>query len=166
MLEADGDKRFNTAVFLGSSGQRVGKYHKQHLGHETVRNTPGSRSLTHVTPFGRAGMMICAHRRFRKIVNAFVTNGANFLLGPSAGMFDPEHNNPILQARSRETGKYIVFVHPAEFLVTAPDGSIAYRIVLGDRLLIDPSDIGGTPDKNRIFYFQLLLGKEKFSRAK
>lgn len=166
MLEADGDKRFNTAVFLGPDGQLVGKYHKQHLGHETVRNTAGSRSLVHATPFGRAGIMICADRRFPKIVNGFVTDGANFLLCPSGGMFGPERNDPILQARSRETGKYIVFVHPAEFLVTAPDGSIAQRTILGDRLLIDPRDIGRTPDKNRVFYFQLPVGKEKIRRAR
>jgi predicted amidohydrolase len=159
MLEADGDGRFNTAVLLGPDGRLIGKYRKQHLGHELGRNTPGSRSLVHATPFGRAGIMICADRRFPKIVNGFVKGGANFLLCPSGGMFGPKRNDPILQARSRETGKYIVFVHPAEFLVTAPDGSIAQRTILGDRLLIDPKDIGKMPDTKRVFYFQLPVGK-------
>ena len=157
MLEAVGDKRFNTAVLLGPDGRLIGKYHKQHLGHELGRNTPGSRSLVHATPFGRTGIMICADRRFPKIVNRFVKGGANFLLCPSGGMFGPKRNDPILQARSRETGKYIIFVHPAEFLVTAPDGSIAKRTILGDRLLIDPKDVGRMPDKNRVFYFDLPL---------
>ena len=47
-----------------------------------------------------------------------------------------------MQARSRENGIWIVFVHPAEFLVTAPDGSIASRSLLGNQLLIRPEDVG------------------------
>ena len=159
MLEADGKRRYNTAVLLGADGRRIGKYRKQHLGHETVRNTPGDKSLVHVTPFGRAGIMICADRRFPEIVNGFVEGGANFLLCPSGGMFGPKQNDPILQARSRETGKYIIFVHPAEFLVTAPDGSIARRTILGDRLFIEKKDMGKTPDQNQVLYYNLPLGK-------
>ena len=51
----------------------------------------------------------------------------------------------------------IVFVHPAEFLVTAPDGAILRRELLGDRLLIDPSQEGDAPDQNRVFTIDLPL---------
>ncbi len=157
MLEADGEARFNTAVLFGPRGQLVGKYHKQKLGHESVRNTAGKTSSVFETPYGKLGVMICADRTESSIVRRFCDNGADFLICPSGGMFGPKRNDPIVQARSRENGKYIVFVHPAEFLVTAPDGSIASRTILGDRLLIDPKEVGGEGDENGIFYFELPL---------
>lgn len=157
MLEADGEDRFNTAVLVDPEGKLIGKYRKQHLGHETVRNTAGSQSTVFSTSHGKLGVMICADRRFPKLVGRFRVNGAEFLLCPSGGMFGPKQNDPIVQARSKENRQYIVFVHPAEFLVTAPDGSIASRTLLGDRLLIPPDQIGKKTDQNRVFYFNLPL---------
>ena len=157
MLEADGDTRYNTAVLIGPDGRLVGKYRKQHLGHESVRNTPGKASVVHDTPFGRVGILICADRRFPAIVRGFCEKGAELLLCPSGGMFGPKTNDPILQARSRENEVTIVFVHPAEFLVTAPDGSIAQRTLVGDRLLIEPDQAGGEHDPKRVFTFDLPL---------
>ena len=81
--------------------------------------------------------------------------GADFLICPSGGMFGPRNNDPIVQARSRETHKYIVFVHPAEFLVTAPDGTIVEQTLLGDKLLISPDQIGTDLDLKRVFYVDL-----------
>ena len=80
---------------------------------------------------------------------------ANFLICPSGGMFGPKTNDPIVRARSRENRIHIIFVHPAEFLVTGPDGSILQRTILGDRLLIAPEEADGETDRNRVFYFDL-----------
>ena len=157
MLEADGEKRYNTAALIGPDGRLVGRYRKQHLGHESVRNTPGDASTVLDTPFGRVGVMICADRRFKDIVGRFRENGAELLICPSGGMFGPKSNDHILQARSRENKLYTVFVHPAEFLVTAPDGSIAQRTILGDRLLIESDQAGGEHDQKRVFTFDLPL---------
>jgi predicted amidohydrolase len=157
MLEADGEQRYNTAVLLSPDGKLIGKYHKQKLGHESVRNTAGTTSPVFDTPFGKLGVMICADRTETQIVRRFCTAGADFLICPSGGMFGPKNNDPIVQARSKENGKYIVFVHPAEFLVTAPDGTIARRELVGDRLLIAPEEAGGQQDKHRVFYFDLPL---------
>jgi predicted amidohydrolase len=157
MLEADGDARYNTAVLIGPDGKLLGKYHKQKLGHESVRNTAGTTSPVFETTFGKAGVMICADRTESDIVRRFCAGGADFLICPSGGMFGPKTNDPIVQARSKENRKYIVFVHPAEFLVTAPDGTIARRELVGDRLLIAPDDAGGEKDENRVFYFDLPL---------
>lgn len=157
MMEADGKDRYNTAVLIGPDGKLRGKYHKQKLGHEHVRNTPGKSSPVFPTPYGRVGLMICADRTEKTIVRRFVEKGADFLICPSGGMFGPKTNDPIVQARSRENKVYIIFVHPAEFLVTGPDGAIVQRTILGDRLLISPDRIGGEKDRNRIFYFDLPL---------
>lgn len=155
MLEADGERRFNTAALIGPRGELVGKYRKQQLEHEAVRNTAGTESSTFDTPFGKLGLMICADRRFPEVVRGFRERGADFLICPSGGMFGPKSNDPILQARSRENGKYIVFVHPAEFLVTGPDGAILERTVLGNRLLISPGEIATAGDSQRVFYFDV-----------
>ena len=157
MLEADGDARFNTAVVIGPDGKLIGKYHKQFLEHESVRNTAGTESSVFATEHGKVGVMICADRRKPEVVQSFCVRGADFLICPSGGMFGPKSNDHILQARSKENGKYIVFVHPAEFLVTAPDGSIPQQTMLGDKLLIAPDEVGKEADSHRVFYFDLPL---------
>jgi gluconolactonase len=157
MTEADGEARYNTAVLFGPDGKLLGKYRKQKLGHETVRNTAGEHSPVHSTKFGQAAMMICADRTDADLVQRFRTNGADFLLCPSGGMFGPKNNDPIVQARSKETRLPIVFVHPAEFLVTAPDGSIVERTLLGDVLLVTREEVGGPKDENKVCYVDLPL---------
>jgi predicted amidohydrolase len=157
MLEAEGEHRFNTAALIGPSGQLIGKYHKQQLEHEAVRNTAGRQSSVFETPFGKIGVMICADRRFPDVVQGFCERGADFLICPSGGMFGPKSNDHILQARSKENGKFIVFVHPAEFLVTGPDGALVERTLLGDKLLLSPDQVGTEADSQRVFYFDLPL---------
>ena len=73
---------------------------------------------------------------------ASATTAPDFLICPSGGMF-AQDQRPDCQARSRENKKHVVFVHPAEFLVTGPDGHILDNTLLGDVLLI-PSNEAGT----------------------
>lgn len=155
MTEADGELRYNTAVFIGPDGKLLGKYRKQKLGHESVRNTAGAESPVFETPFGKVGVMICADRTDANLVKRLRRNGAELLICPSGGMFGPKSNDPIVQARSRENETPIVFVHPAEFLVTGSDGSILERRLLGGVLLVGPREIGGEKDSRSIVYFGL-----------
>ena len=160
MTEADGEARYNTSVLIGPDGKLIGKYHKQKLQHEAVRNTAGNTSPVFDTPYGRVGIMICADRTEAAIVRRFCAEGADFLICPSGGMFGPKSNDPIVQARSRENKIHIVFVHPAEFLVTGPDGSDLANTVLGDRLEISADQAASEKDENRIFYFELPLAQK------
>jgi predicted amidohydrolase len=157
MLEADGDQRYNTAVLIDSEGKLRGRYRKHKLGHEQVRNTPGTETPVFSTPYGRVGIMICADRRDPNLVKRLSDGGADFLICPSGGMFGSETNDPIVQARSKENKVPILFVHPAEFLVTDSHGEIRARTILGDRLEIAASEIGGDSDKNEIVFFELPL---------
>jgi predicted amidohydrolase len=157
MLEADGDLRYNTAVLIGSEGQLLGKYRKHELGHELGRNTPGSDTPVFDTPFGKVGIMICADRRNPELVKRLRERGATLLICPSGGMFGPKSNDPIVQSRSKENAVPILFVHPAEFLVTDAQGEIRARTILGDRLEISTSDIGTVNDQNEVFFFELPL---------
>lgn len=161
MLEADGELRYNTAVVLGPDGTLLGKYRKQKLQHELVRNTPGTQPLVAVTPFGKLGPMICADRTEKDIVKNVCALGADYLICPSGGMFGPKSNDPILQARSKENGKFIVFVHPAEFLVTSPAGEIVTAELFGDRLLIAAADEGTAVDSHAVRYVDLPLATSK-----
>lgn len=155
MLEADGDKRYNTAVLIGPDGALLGRYRKHKLEHELVRNTPGTDTPVFPTPFGKLGIMICADRRDPDLVKKLKNGGADLLICPSGGMFGPIKNDPIVQARSKENGVPILFVHPAEFLVTDAQGDIKKQAILGDRLEIAQTDVGGDTDKNEVFYFDL-----------
>jgi YVTN family beta-propeller protein len=155
MTEADGDQRYNTVVVIGPDGRLIGKYRKQNLGHELGRNTPGTLSSVFPTAYGKIGVMICADRTDPEIVKRFCDNGADFLICPSGGMFGPKTNDPIVQARSKENKVFIVFVHPVEFLVTGPDGSIRERTLLGDNLLVTKAERDGAQDARRICYFEL-----------
>lgn len=155
MLEADGERRHNTAAFISPEGKLLGKYRKHELGHELVRNTPGTELPVFDTPYGRVGLMICADRRSQSLVNTLKENGAELLICPSGGMFGPKTNDPILQARSQETGLPIVFVHPAEFLVTGPGGVIERRELLGDHLEVAAGDVGTDRDSSEVYYFEV-----------
>src|SRR3972149_2062954 len=104
MLEADGQARYNPAVLIGPDGKLIGKYHKQKLGHESVRNTPGESSPVFQTPYGRVGLLICADRTEKDIVRRFCDAGADFLICPSGGRFGPKTNDPIVQSRSSVNG--------------------------------------------------------------
>jgi predicted amidohydrolase len=157
MLEADGDLRYNTAVLIDSGGQLIGKYRKHELGHESVRNAPGNETPVFNTPFGQVGIMICADRRNPELVKRLCDQGAALLICPSGGMFGPKANDPIVQARSRENRVPILFVHPAEFLVTDPRGEIQTRTILGDRLEITANDIGKESDQNDVIFFDVPL---------
>jgi predicted amidohydrolase len=155
MLEADGHHRHNTAVLIDPDGKLVGKYRKHRLGHESVRNTQGTETPMFRTTFGDVAIMICADRQDAELVRRLSDGGAQLLVCPSGGMFGPKSNDPIVQARSKENGIPILFVHPAEFLVTGSRGEIRARHLLGDRLEIKNSEVGGDQDLNEVFFFDL-----------
>ena len=157
MTEAEGELRYNTSVLIGPDGKLIGKYRKHALEHELVRNAPGTNTPAFDTGLGRLGMMICADRKHPDLVSRIVADGAEFLLCPSGGMFGPKSNDSILQARSRENGRYIIFVHPCEFLVTGPDGAILTATLLGNSLEISADQAGSEKDTKRVFYFDLPL---------
>ena len=99
--------------------------------------------------------MICADRTQPAIAAALHAGGAELIIIPSGGAFGPVRNDHYLQSRSRETGLPIVFVHPAEFLVTGPGGAILACTLVGDRLLVQPDEVGGEHDQSRVFWYDV-----------
>jgi predicted amidohydrolase len=154
MLEADGERRYNTAVLIDPNGDLVGRYRKHRLGHERERNTPGTKTPVFSTPFGKIGIMICADRQDPDLVKR-ISSGADLLVCPSGGMFGPKANDPIVQARSKENEVPILFVHPAEFLVTDSHGDIVAQTIVGNQLEIAASEVGSKTDVNGVYFFDL-----------
>jgi predicted amidohydrolase len=165
MLEADGDERYNTAALINSEGELVGRYRKHKLEHELVRNKPGNQTPTFDTPYGRVGIMICADRRDGDLVKRLCESRPSLLICPSGGMFGPKSNDPIVQARSKENGVPILFVHPAEFLVTGPEGDVRSRKILGERLEIAEREVGSDADLNEVLFFDLPLSRTANAEA-
>jgi predicted amidohydrolase len=165
--EACGQTHYNTAALIGPDGQLVGKYHKHKLGHEIDRHVPAPEGAFPAFPtrYGTVGMLICADRSRPDIFQGLCANGADFIFCLSGGAFGPEKNDPAMQARSRDIARYIIFVHPAQFLVTAPDGAIRDTQMLGDparareTTVVREDEIGGERDRNRVCYFDLPLGE-------
>lgn len=75
-------------------------------------------------------------------------------------MFGPRKNDHFLQDRSKENRVYIIFVHPCEFLVTAPDGAILTNALLGEKLFLSPAELGTQVDSKRVFSFDLPIKAE------
>ncbi len=152
--EVSGVIHYNTAALIDPDGQLVGRYHKHRLGHEVDRHAPAPQGHFPVFPtrLGTLGMMICADRARIHIAGGLADNGADLILCLSGGSFGPEKNDPGLRERSRETGRHIVFVHPAEFLVTGPDGRNIDVRLFGDpaergaALLVSEDEIGSARD--------------------
>jgi len=143
MSEAAGDNRYNTAVIIDPDGTLIGRYRKQAVGHEVGRNTPGIGNPVFETSYGTVGIMICA----------------DLLIIPSGGMCG-RRNDGFVRDRSRENAVPIVFVHPAEFLVTAPNGKILARALLGDQLVIDAEERDGAQDSRAVYYFDVDMASD------
>lgn len=154
------DKTYNSAAVFGPDGKLVGIYHKQHLGHEKVRNTAGDACPVFDTPYGKMGVMICADRRYPKVTRGLVAAGAEFILVPSGGMWGPAKNDHHVQARSCEGKLPIIFAHPIEWLVTGPDGTIWDRDFRGHTMDTAEEDLDTIRDQRGVFLFDLPVGRK------
>lgn len=159
LLRRVGDKTYNAAVVIGPDGALLGTYHKQHLGHENVRNTPGEACPTFATPYGRMGVMICADRRYPEVTAGLVKGGADFIIVPSGGMWGPKSNDHHLRDRSRQSNLPIVFVHPIEWLVTGPGGIIWDRDFRGHQMDAAKDALDTIADQKGVFLFDLPVSK-------
>ncbi len=150
LVEKVGAATFNTAIMVGPDGRLLGRYHKQCLGHELPRNTPGDESPVFDTPYGKVGLIICADRRDPEVVRRIAAHCPVLIICPSGGMWGPDKNDFHLQDRSRENRVPIVFVHPCEFLVTGAQGDILDRRFVGHDLEVAASQIGGADDQHLV----------------
>ena len=136
-LEADDPHTCNTVVLIRPDGTLAGKYRKTHFaqgysnGAQKGDNPPGYRRGSAYPVFDvggrRMGMMICFDRRVPDVAARLVKNGAEFIINPAYGMMG-DCNCEFLSARARETKVPMVFVHPAQTVVSDARGRITTDI--------------------------------------
>lgn len=84
-VEESGGKLYNSAVILDQDGRRVGICRKNFMWDCDNRwFSPGSSMSVFDSPFGRMGVLICADARTPEITASLVTQGAEFIIEPTA----------------------------------------------------------------------------------
>lgn len=142
-----GDERvFNTSTFWSPEGDEVARYRKIHLFDVTLSNDDASshyRESTHFAPgevpvvakapFGGVGMSVCYDLRFPELYRMLVSQGARWLVVPSAFTRETgkDHWEVLLRARAIESQAYVLA--PAQCGHHGPD-----RASHGRSLIIDP----------------------------
>ena len=186
MIERNGELFHNSAALIGPNGEHVGTYRKEMLCPEDqVRCTAGDGPKVFDTPYGRVGFRICYDRGFPEAAKATCDAGADFVIFVSGGTYG-EGNTKTVQARARENGKHMVFVHPVHFLVAGPDGSVLADVQFGGTgepppdkffrhslinthaivrgMVIGTEQIGTEVDVNGVGYFDMPLPRATASQ--
>jgi len=110
--ELDGDRVFNTMVFIDADGKIKGRYRKLHLFRLTGEHlyyTAGSDSVTVESTLGRIGLMTCYDLRFPELARALFLKGAQLIV-VSAQWPEPrkEHWETLIKARAIENQLFMV----------------------------------------------------------
>jgi deaminated glutathione amidase len=146
ILEADGDRLYNTSLLFDRAGEQVARYRKIHLfdvelssepsQRESKTYTPGDEIVTADTEFARVGLSICYDLRFPELYRGLVARGAEVLLVPSA--FTQEtgvaHWEVLLRARAIENEAFVVA--PAQWGTWGGPGR--ERRCHGNSMVVDP----------------------------
>lgn len=135
----------NGAAFIGPDGALIGTYAKSFLWHfDRHWFERGDRYPVFETPFGRAGLLVCADARLPEVGRLLALGGASLLIdctawvswGRSTGELTSPQPEYMLRVRARENGVWAVaadkvgveadsIVYCGRSCAVAPDGSIA-----------------------------------------
>ena len=133
-----GDSIFNSQVFVGASGDEVGKYRKTHLVtaaplDERVCFSPGNEFVVCKMGDFSIGLSICYDLRFPEMARTLaVEHGANVIVNSSAWpTVRAEHLQILARARAVENQSYFIIANR----VGTDDGVT----LCGGSMIIDPS---------------------------
>ncbi|MBN1212569.1 MAG: carbon-nitrogen hydrolase family protein [candidate division Zixibacteria bacterium] len=153
--EIDGDRIYNSAAVIGPDGELIGIYRKKFLwGDENNVYVPGDSFPAFETEYGKIGIIICSDRRHPEAISELVQNGAEIVFCPAGGGFG-DWNDKLVGQRSIEGKVPIVFVHPAEFLVTGLSGNILQKNLVGDQV----DENMDNPQEGEMHYYDLELSQ-------
>lgn len=112
LMEREGEKLYNTAYFLNSEGQLVGKYRKNHLFApmgELKVFTPGREIEVFPSSVGLVSSVICYDLRFPELVRILPFKGVEILCVPAQWPFQRiEHWEVLLRARAIENHFFVI----------------------------------------------------------
>ena len=114
---------YNTALIYNREGALVGMYDKTHIQTHDHKYLPGNHLNVYESDFGLFGVMICADRRWPETSRTLTLKGARVIFNPTYGMHG-DLNLCMMRTRSYENGIFIVFTHPAQSLITGPNGAV------------------------------------------
>src|SRR3954466_11085532 len=116
-VEGDTARAYNTVVAVGSDGELVGRYRKQHLFDalgwvESKRLEPGAVDERLVFDCGEmtVGVMTCYDVRFPELARALIDDGVDLLALPSAWVAGPlkeDQWSTLVRARAIESVAYV-----------------------------------------------------------
>jgi len=120
LVQGQGDKAANRAVFIAPTGEILATYDKLHMFDvdlptgETARESeayqPGDRAVTVRAGESRLGLTICYDMRFPALYRALALAGAEIITVPAAFTrpTGEAHWEILLRARAIETGSFIL----------------------------------------------------------
>lgn len=114
---------YNSALIYNRDGELIGIYDKTHIQSHDKKYLPGQSLPVFSSDFGPFGVMICADRRWPETVRTLALKGARVIFNPTYGNHS-ERNLHMMQTRSYESEVFIAFTHPAQSLITGPEGEI------------------------------------------
>ena len=136
--DREDDAIFNSQVFVGASGDVLGKYRKTHLVtaaplDERVCFSPGTEFVVCEAGQFKVGLSICYDLRFPEMARALVVkHGANVIVNSSAWpVVRAEHLRILALARAVENQSY--------FMVANRVGTDDGVTLCGNSMIIDPS---------------------------
>src|SRR3954471_9137096 len=138
--ERDGDRVYNTQVFIDPNGEVIASYRKTHLfvlapNDESSCYTPGAKFVSVAAAGFNFGLSICYDLRFPEVSRALaLEHGANVLLVSSAWPLPRvEHLRALAIVRAIENQSYLVLANR-----TGVDAGV---ICCGMSAIIDPSGV-------------------------
>jgi predicted amidohydrolase len=120
-------KFYNAALMIDRNGRTVGRYYKTHLQAHDLRFAPGQDLPVFDTAFGKAGVLICADRRWPETARVLRVKGARITLIPSYGMWHID-NEWWMRTRAYENENFLAFAHPNVAFVAGPKGDVIAKI--------------------------------------
>jgi predicted amidohydrolase len=124
--KADG-RLYDCALMVDRHGRIAGHYHKTHLQAQDVRFSPGLDLPVFDMAWGKAGVLICADRRWPETARVLRLKGAGITLIPAYGMWHSD-NEWWMRTRSYENENFVAFVHPNVAFVSDPKGQIVAKL--------------------------------------
>lgn len=119
--ELGADRRLRNAAYLiDRQGELAGTYYKIQT---SLFYTPGNELPVFQTDFGRAGIVICADRRWPENMRCLRLKGAEVILNPTWGDKSP-FNTALMRVRAYENGIPVCFAHPEQSLICSEEGEV------------------------------------------
>lgn len=135
-LEAHQNRYYNTALWIGPSGEELARYRKIHLFQplgEHKKFAAGNKIEVFEADFGKVGLAICYDLRFPEMLRKMALMGAKLFVIPAAWPKERlDHYHALLKARAIENLCFVVSVNKVG---KRPNSKIQYG---GGSTVFDP----------------------------